>query len=123
MTAIFPIILVSDSEGHSSPTFRKAFVAARTAQMDSWFCYDVVVRSRTEVTFIVFGMWNTVHGGKGNEKYRFDALVAPELTQRFIDQKILTIAEDRRAEELHAAEQIIIERYAAEIRAEWERSL
>lgn len=123
MTEIFPIHIRSNNQGHVIGEFRAAYLAARTPKMDSWFCFDVLIRSRTEVTFIVFGMWSNVSGGKGEEKYRFDAVVSPELTASAIERKIVSLATDRRLRELDAAENRIIDGYADEIRAELEMSV
>ncbi len=121
MIAVFPIHLHSDERGRMIWEFRDVFMATRKSEV-TWFCFDVIVRSRTDVTFVVFDMRDTTHGGKGKELYRYDAVVSSKLTLRFIEAHIYALAEARRSAELQAAEHAIIDGYANEIRTELELS-
>jgi hypothetical protein len=113
---IFPITLACDDRGWSAYSFQKAFRAAKPEGL-TWYGYDTIIHSSTDVEFVVYDMENNVHGGLGKKTGQFRATVPPSLTANDIDRKIVFLATERREAELRAAEQSIIAGYADEMRA------
>lgn len=116
---IFPIKLYArdwpnytQSPHHYRATFLK--VKPKGA---SWFAYHVVILSRTQVEFIVHNIRDSCSGGIGEEIFRCKTEVPASLTEKDVERAILAAAQDRREQEIEAAENAIIAKYAAEIRA------
>lgn len=117
---MFPFTLKARETPHftSSPyDFRKAFLANKPESL-SWFAYDVVVASPTDVEFVVYDMRDFCRGGIGKEIARFEAKVGRGVTRASIEHRALYLAQERRNAELEAAEAEVVRTYAAEIMAE-----
>jgi hypothetical protein len=117
---IFPFTLFAyDNTPHyvsSEYKFRPVFLQNKPEGL-SWYCYNVVVKSPTEVTFVHYGMLDNFSGGIGKLQGEFDAVVSAELTLPFIQKQAKLKAEWLRAQELAKAEQDIINGYYEQIMA------
>lgn len=81
-----------------------------------WYAYDVVIKDKTTVDFIVRDMADMVYGGIGNEIYRIENVkVAAEETLPIRKREALCIAKVMREKELLDQENAIIEMYAEKI--------
>jgi hypothetical protein len=115
MTAsVFPITLRCDHTGWSAYDFRDAFLAAKPAGL-TYYAYDTIIHSRTEVEFVAYDMLDNCYGGVGKEKARFRATVSRDLTDEAVKKQVYLVAQDRRERELDQREELIIRAYAAEI--------
>ena len=63
---VFPFTLVSTWKGHSDLRFQRTFLRAKPEEM-TWYCYDVIVKSPSEVTFAVYDIYDNVYGVKGKK--------------------------------------------------------
>lgn len=112
---IFPIRVLCDDNGRVGPSYARAFVAIKPAGM-SWYSFDMIIHSYSEVEFIVYDMRDTVTGGIGNVIATFKATVPPELIEGEIAQIIKNRAHDFRMQELANRETVVINRYVDLIR-------
>ena len=101
---------------HSDHRFRH--VMRTLPKSESWFAYDVIIHSPTEIEFVTYGMRDTCYGGIGTERERIKTTVPASLTRQAIETKAFKLAEKRRADELAEIERLIIARYADEILTE-----
>jgi len=113
---IFPITLPCNDRGHSDLSFQKYFLAAKPRDL-TWYSYDTTIHSPISVEFVVYDMADFACGGLGKKIASFKAAVPGEATERAIDRKIMSLAIARRSKELRAAEEAIVDSYAAGIRA------
>lgn len=113
---IFPISLSCREDGWSEYSFRSHFNAAKPVNL-VWYAYDTIIHSPISVEFVVYDMADNTYGGLGKKIASLKTAVPAESTSRAIDRKIMSLAQARRAEELRAAEEAIINSYAAGIRA------
>lgn len=113
---VFPITLSCDDRGWSEYRYREFFLANKPKGL-TWFAYDTIILSETEVEFVVYDMRCNYSGGRGVEIERFKAAVPKEIIGSDIEKKIVAVAAARRGEELAAHEKRIIAGYADEIRA------
>lgn len=124
MASIFPIELRAYETPHytSSPyQYRDAFLEAfraDPAHPRGYYCYDVLIHSRTEVSFVAYDMRDNLSGGIGSKVWEGRATVSADLTREDVERAILWAATIQREDELRAAEAKIIEGYAHNIRAE-----
>jgi hypothetical protein len=112
----FPFTIPADETPHYTAScydFRPVFMAHRPKDM-TWFAYDVIVKSRDEIEFVVFDMRCNVSGGIGKEIGRIPAVVPEVLTLKHINDQARRRAIAKREWELHNAEKRIIERYTAQ---------
>lgn len=115
----FPFTLAAYETPHftrSPYDFRAAYLANRP-KGESWYAYDVVVKSPTEVEFIVYDMRCNLSGGIGKEARRFKCTVAPEVTAPSIERRVQAMAVLVRQQELDRIEQAAIGGYADVIRS------
>lgn len=101
----------------SAREFYQAFQEVRPAH-ESYYCYDTVVKSPTEVEFIAHGMRDNYYGGIGGQVFRCSATIDRAITRKAIERQALKLARERRDQELRDDERRIVENYAAEILAE-----
>jgi len=113
---VFPFTLVSTWKGHSDLRFQRTFLRAKPEEM-TWYCYDVIVKSPSEVTFAVYDIYDNVYGVKGKKIAEVNAEADIALTAECINDRIQHMAKIFRAEELACIEQAIIDGYAARIKA------
>lgn len=105
---VFPIILYARRDcGSSSYDFRKVFYSVKPKDF-TFYAYDVVIRSRTKVTFNVFDMADNFYGGVGKKIAEYEAKVTSDMTKPHIDKKLMYLAEMIRAEEIEKAEKALI---------------
>jgi hypothetical protein len=130
----FPFRLYSSSDhGHSPSGFGKAFQANRPEYIErveskgtkfewtrqekfSYYCYDVIIFSQTEVEFVCFDMYDNYYGGKGKEIHRFRATVNKSVTNEYVGRRLFARGVDRRERELAEAEKKLCRKYANEER-------
>lgn len=93
------------------------FVHKRTERF-SWYAFDVIVLSQTEVEFVCFDMEGFCYGGKGKEFHRFTATVDKSVTSPTIGRRLFNRGVERRAYELEQAERKICQKFADEERQE-----
>lgn len=74
-------------------TLLPTFHAVRDTKQ-TWFEFDVLVRSPKDVTFKVYDMKDFCHGGRGGFIYEVEAVVAPRLLKARIESRILVLAQD-----------------------------
>lgn len=92
---MFPLRLNCDREkGWSEHDFRSIFIINKPDDL-SWYGYDVVIHSPTEVTFDVWDMYDNVYGGCGEVIAEVKATVKPVITRKYIVAKAAHIAEAR----------------------------
>lgn len=113
---IFPIKLPCDPLGWSSYSLQPYFLRATPADL-TWYSYDTIIHSQSSVEFVVYDMADNTYGGVGKSIASFKADVPVNATAEAIDRRIVTLARARREAELRAAEEEIINSYAAGIRA------
>lgn len=119
----FPFRLYCDHErGWSASQFKNTFMKVKPAGL-TWYGYDVIIHSPTEIEFVVFEMYDNFSGGVGNEIARFTATVSRSVTDRDIRSRSMELAVDRRRHELCEAEAEIINRYANEFLAALDRPM
>jgi len=93
----------------------------------NWYSFDVVIRSSTEITFIVYDMARGSYGEKlyskeledgkrGREISRYDAEVPNSVTAIYTAEKLVAMAVDRRMMELAYAEELIVLQYVEELK-------
>lgn len=111
---VFPFTLHCNDKGWSAYEFRSSFLASKPDDL-SWYGYDVIIHSRTNVEFVVYSMRNSFSGGLGREIARFSAKVPASMTNAEIERRALHLATIKREAELHAVETEIILDYAAAI--------
>lgn len=100
---------------YSPHAFREAFLSAKPEGM-SWYAYDVIVRSPTKITFVVYDMRDMTYGGIGGEIGRVDWIVDPKITGQAMNDRMFALARDVRQQELEAAEMKVVAGYADQIR-------
>jgi hypothetical protein len=113
----FPFTLHAEETPHytqSEGKFRAVFNAVRPKDL-SWFAYDVVIKSPTYVTFVMYDMRDNCSGGLGKYIGKCHSVVDAKLTRPFIEKQAQRRAVARRARELHAAENALIARYTLQI--------
>lgn len=119
MKPLFPFTIFALETTHytmSAHGFRGAFLAAKPKDL-TWYAYDVIVKSRTEVEFTVYSMRDNCYGGIGEKIATFEAVVDPSLTAGPIENEALRRGHEKRAEELMAIERRMVRRYADELLA------
>lgn len=99
--------------------FLKAFQES-TPKGSTYFAFDVILKSATEVEFVAYHMFDNVRGGIGDEFWRGSATVPAKLTEEDIQEQIKAVAKMRRKEERALAEEAAIARHLADIVAEME---
>jgi hypothetical protein len=114
--AIFPIHLPCHENGWSAYHYRPQFLTSKPDHL-TWFAYDTIIHSETDVEFVVYDMADNFYGGRGKKIASFRTLVPRGATARDIDNQIVQLAIARRAKELREAEAAIISGYADEIRS------
>ncbi len=122
---IFPIELYAyEGEHYTSSAFefrkdfQKAFDDQRaTGSIKHYFAYDVIIHSKTNVSFVVYDMRDNIYGGIGAKLGTIDATVDPSVTEKAIKDRIYRLAKERRRVELAIIEEDIIEQYAEDYRA------
>lgn len=126
----FPFTVYAPNESGGPYEFREAFDANRPETyevVETWgtyehrsmrkftyFGYDVIVLSATEVEFVCYSILDTCYGGRGDLFHRFKAKVNKSVTTPAINRRLVSRAVDRRDEELRQAELLIIKAYANE---------
>jgi hypothetical protein len=113
----FPFTIAAEETPHYTAScydFRPTFMAHRPKDM-TWFAYDVIVKARDEIEFVVFDMRDNCSGGIGKQIGRFAAVVPEALTLKHINDEARRRAFAKREWELHNAEKRIIERYTLQI--------
>lgn len=78
----------------------------------SYYCYDVIIKSSTDIEFICYDMEDNIYGGRGKEFHRFIAKCPTSLTKRYIDNRLLERAIELRECQLKAHEMTICKEYA-----------
>lgn len=92
-----------------------AHVIKRTLNF-TYYCFDVVIKSATEVEFRCYDMYNTATGGRGEFTTAFGGVVDKSVTQKFIDKRLMDRAINRRVRELDEIEMAICAGYAEDER-------
>lgn len=118
---VFPIVIGCDHRGWSDFHFQRLFLSNKPDGL-IWFAYDVIINSPTEVEFVVYNMADSCYGGVGAKIASFSAVASVDTTRDAIERRIRAIATERRNAELQAAESIIIDGYADDIRAALSKS-
>lgn len=116
MSNLFPFCLFAEETPHftsSERDFQQTFLATKPADM-SWFAYDVVILSPTQIEFIVYNMRCIASGGIGEPIANFSATVPAVLTLKHMERRAFSLARARRDEELLEAERKIVKSYAAD---------
>lgn len=133
--SFFPFRIYASNEGWSPYEFRAVFNENRPEyiyhvefkgesfeftrrEKFSYYCYDVIVLSQTEVEFVCFDMKDNYYGGKGKEIHRFRATVEKIVTSAYIGRRLFSRGVARREQELAEAENKICQNYANEERKE-----
>lgn len=111
---LFPFTLKCDHRGWSDHSFRQTFMDYKPRGM-SWYAYDVIVTSPSEVEFVAYGIFCPAKGGVGDEITRFKADVPASLTCQSIKHQAERLALAFRKKELAGAENLIVSGYAAAI--------
>jgi len=114
---LFPIVLSAEQTACAviSPySFREVFLKTRLKNRH-WYCYDVRILSETYIEFSVYGMRDTVTGGKGKFLYAYRLTVNKELTAKHITLRLHKLAKAKRAKELEEKENKIIQKYMNEL--------
>lgn len=129
----FPFTIYGSEDMHGVWEFRKTFQANRPEEITvvegkgtkweytrtekcSYYSFNVIVHSKTEVEFVCFDMLDNFYGGIGKESHRFRATCEEDLTSEFITRRLLHRAELRRICELEEQEALICAGYAEEER-------
>lgn len=112
---VFPFTLHCNGKGWSEHRYRDFFLSAKPAGL-SWFGYDTILHSRTDIEFVVYDMKDSFYGGLGSVVCRFRSVVPPAVTKEHVEQRIFLLAAERREKELADEEAAIVRRYASEIR-------
>lgn len=84
----------------------------KTREKFSYYCFDAVILSDTEVEFVCYDMHDFASGGRGKEIHRFRAALDKSYLTRYINVRLLRRAMQRRDEELRLAELAICNGYA-----------
>lgn len=131
----FPFRLYGSGEHGGGPlNFRAAFQANRPDMIDivegkgtgweytrrekfSYYAFDVIVLSQTEVEFVCFDMYDNYWGGKGKEFHRFTATVDKSVTNKHVGRRLFARGIDRRERELAEQERKKCQKFADEERA------
>ena len=103
----------SDDSGGVNWGFRKLLVDNKPEKL-VWYTADVVIKSPTEVTFIVYDMLDMCYGGRGKQIAQFDAVTTLEVTRAAIERRASQVAYYKRAKELSDHESAIITQYTNE---------
>lgn len=114
---MFPFTLYAEETPHftkSSYAFRPTFLANKPTGL-TWFAYDVVIKSPTNIAFVVYAMRDNIYGGLGDKIDQFPAIVPAELTRKFVEERAMLLARGRFDDELRASQRAIIKSYADEI--------
>ena len=112
---VFPVTREANDKGWSAYQYREAFRAARPPKL-TYYAYDVIIHSRTEVEFIAYDMRDNLMGGLGDEIGRFKATVPANLTKDDVERAIISAAALRLAAERAADDRRLIQAYADELR-------
>lgn len=127
MTAqIFPIIISPHSRDPREYSRNQWDALAKTfhniRQGRTWYSYEVTIHNLNTASFKAYGMKDPVYGGTDFSQVLFEAHNV-EITDtseliaigKVVSRKAYQLAADKRAEELLAAEELIIEGYAQDI--------
>ena len=121
MSNFFPIHINAEETPHftsSSYKFRPLFLANKPTGM-SWYAYNVIIHSPTNVEFVVYDMFCSARGGIGKEVGSFEATASAELTAPYIQKHAVSIAQYRIDEERRAANKLILKNRAEDVLAEF----
>lgn len=89
---IFPITLRCDREkGWSNHDFRALFITNKPDGL-SWYGYDVVINSSTDIKFIIWDMYDNFYGGCGNIVAEFNLKVNSVVTRKYVVAKVSELA-------------------------------
>lgn len=110
---MFPFTVYAKYE-NSTRDFYQTFMANRPKGL-TWYAYNVVVKSPTEVEFVVFDMEDMATGGIGDEIGRFEATVDASVTLVAMTRHAHELATLQLYDERVAEERRIVAGYAAEI--------
>lgn len=114
--SVFPFTVYCNRRtGWGDSSLRDTFLAVKPKGM-IWYGFDTIIRTRTDVEFVVFDMRDFVSGGLGDEIARLSAKVSADLTNSAVEERIRCLAVERREAELHDMEMAIIDGYVDEIR-------
>ena len=98
--SLFPFTIYANSvHGGVNYNFRQIFHEHRKPNV-TWYAADIIVKSDTEIEFVVFDMLGQPCGGKGEEIYRVPATVTQSLTIKSIShaaiRKANTILQEKK---------------------------
>ena len=130
--SFFPFRLYSNENGNSPWGFNGTFQANRPEELvitETWgtyvhtcrvkfsyYCFDVIIHSQTEIEFVCFDMEDNCYGGKGKEIHRFSVTVDKSVTNEYVGRRLFYRGIDRRERELAEQERKHYQKFADEER-------
>ncbi len=107
---IFPFTIHCYDNGHyieMDNRYRETWLSIKPKDY-TWYCYDVTIKSRTEITFTIYGMRDTCYGGIGEKQDQFEVTVDKELTDKSIEKECKRIAREIRQKQIDDEETVRI---------------
>lgn len=112
---IFPITLLCDREnGWSEYDFRAIFITNKPDGL-SWYGYDTIINSPTNVTFHVWDMYDWLYGGCGKIVHEFSVDVKSCITRKHIVSKAASLALAKVKQEKQYEDDVKAAYYAEEL--------
>lgn len=125
----FPFRLYSNDQGHNIYGFDAVFQKNRPEKIEiieakgtqwqytrterfSYYAYDVIIHSQTEIEFVCFDMYDMCFGGKGKEIHRFKVTVDKKVTNEYVGRRLFSRGIDARERELAAQERKRYQKFA-----------
>lgn len=125
----FPFRIYSNDQGHNIYGFGHILQANRPEYIEiieakgtkfewtrrekfSYYAFDIIFLSQTEIEFVFFDMYDNYYGGKGKEIHRLKVTVDKSVTNDYVGRRLFNRGVARRERELAEAERKICQAYA-----------
>lgn len=108
---LFPFTIRARDNGHfiwMDHTYRETWLKIRPKDY-IWKCYDVTIKSPTEIMFTIYGMRDMCWGGIGDKQDDFDVTVDDSLTYKSIVEECESRARAIRRQQIQEQEQALID--------------